>query len=87
MAAEQYDGAEPVNLGTTEEVSIRDLVQTIARLCDFQGEILWDTSQPNGQPRRSLDTSRAMKEFGFEARTPMSQGLAETISWYRSNAR
>ena len=86
LAAEQYDGDEPVNLGTTEEVSIRDLVGTIARLCDFRGEIRWDTSQPNGQPRRALDTSRARNYFGFEARTPMEEGLARTIAWYRAQA-
>ena len=86
LAAERYDGAEPVNLGTTEEVSIRDLVQTIARLCDFHGEIVWDTSQPNGQPRRALDTSRAKQYFGFEARTTMEDGLAQTINWYCARA-
>jgi GDP-L-fucose synthase len=85
LAAEGYDGAEPINLGTTEEVSIRDLVTTIARLCDFPGEILWDTSQPNGQPRRALDSSRAERCFGFRARTSLEDGLAETIAWYRDH--
>ena len=81
-AAESYNDAEPVNLGTPEEVSIHDLAAQIARMCDFRGRIVWDTSQPNGQPRRSLDISRAQQAFGFEARTPLSIGLAETIEWY-----
>jgi GDP-L-fucose synthase len=83
LAAERYNGAEPVNLGTPEEVSIRDLVETIARLCRFDGRIVWDTTQPNGQPRRCLDVSRAEKCFGFRARTPFAQGLAETVEWYK----
>jgi GDP-L-fucose synthase len=83
LAAERYNGAEPVNLGTPEEVSIRDLVETIARLCRFEGHIVWDTTQPNGQPRRCLDVSRAEKCFGFHARTPFAQGLAETVAWYK----
>lgn len=85
LAAERYDGAEPVNLGTSEEVSIRVLVAMIAGLCDFSGDILWDTSQPNGQPRRALDNSRACEFFGFSARTPLRDGLAATIEWYRHN--
>jgi GDP-L-fucose synthase len=72
-----------VNLGASEEVSIRDLAETIARLAAFDGEILWDTSQPNGQPRRALDTSRAEKYFGFRARTTLEKGIAATIEWYR----
>jgi GDP-L-fucose synthase len=84
-AAERYDGAEPVNLGTSEEVSIRDLVTTIARLCRYEGEIVWDTTQPNGQPRRALDTSRAREAFGFSAQTGMEEGLARTIEWYLEN--
>jgi len=83
LAAEHYDGADPVNLGTDEEVSIRDLVETIARLCDYHGGIVWDASQPNGQPRRCLDTSRAERYFGFRARTKMLEGLAATIEWYQ----
>jgi GDP-L-fucose synthase len=86
-AAEQYDGADPVNLGTSEEVSIRDLVGTIARLCGFQGKIAWDTSQPNGQPRRCLDTSRSERAFGFSAATPLHEGLAETVKWYQGSRR
>jgi len=86
LAAERYNGAEPVNLGTPEEVRIGDLVETIARLCQFKGRIVWDTSQPNGQPRRALDISRAEHCFGFRARTPFAQGLAETVRWYRQTA-
>ena len=86
LAAERYDGADPVNLGTVDEVSIRDLVETIARLCDFGGEIRWDASQPNGQPRRALDSARAERCFGFRARTPLAEGLAATIAWYRERA-
>jgi GDP-L-fucose synthase len=84
LAAERYDGAEPVNVGTGEEVSIRELAETIAELSGFEGEILWDTSMPNGQPRRRLDTTRARELFGFEARTPLREGLERTIAWYRS---
>jgi GDP-L-fucose synthase len=87
LAAERYDGADPVNLGTHEEVSIRDLVTTIARLCDYDGKIVWDTTQPNGQPRRALDTARAERLFGFRARTGFAEGLAQTIAWYREHSR
>jgi len=83
LAARSYDGAEPVNLGTGSEISIRELAELIAELAGFEGEIVWDTSQPNGQPRRSLDTSRARDLFGFEARTPLREGLERTIAWYR----
>jgi GDP-L-fucose synthase len=85
LAAERYDGADPVNLGTAEEVSIRDLVETIARLCQFEGRIEWDISQPNGQPRRCLDGTRAEQCFGFRAQTPLAEGLATTIRWYLEN--
>jgi GDP-L-fucose synthase len=87
LAAERYDGAEPVNLGTSEEISIRTLVETIADLCDYHGEIVWDTSQPNGQPRRCLDNSRAERYCGFHARTSLAEGLAHTIRWYRENGK
>ena len=70
LAAERYDGAEPVNLGTGVETSIRELAETIADLTGFEGEIVWDTSMPNGQPRRQLDATRARELFGFEAQTP-----------------
>jgi GDP-L-fucose synthase len=84
LAAERYDGDRPVNLGTSEEISIRDLAELIAELTGFDGEIVWDTSMPNGQPRRRLDVSRADELFGFRARTSLRDGLATTIEWYRS---
>ncbi len=87
LAAERYDGAEPVNLGSGREITIRELASVIARLVGFSGEIRWDPSQPDGQPRRRLDTSRAKARFGFEARTPFEEGLRRTISWYRSMRR
>ena len=87
LAAERYDGAEPVNLGTEEEISIRDLAETIGRLCGYEGGIVWDASQPNGQPRRCLDTTRAERCFGFRARTTLPEGLAATIQWYRQGAQ
>jgi GDP-L-fucose synthase len=86
LAAERYDGAEPVNLGTGEEISIRHLAELIAELTAFDGEIQWDTSMPNGQPRRSLDASRALELFGFEAHIPLRAGLERTIAWYREHA-
>jgi GDP-L-fucose synthase len=87
LAAERYDGAAPVNLGTGVETSIRELAETIAELTGFEGEIVWDTSMPNGQPRRRLDASRARELFGFEARTALRDGLEKTIAWYREDAR
>ena len=84
-AAEHYDGDEPVNLGTGEETSIARLVATIAELTDFNGEIRWDASLPDGQPRRCVDPGRARELFGFEARTYFRTGLGRTIDWYRSN--
>jgi len=82
LAAEHYDGPEPVNLGSGMEISIRDLAQLIARLSGFQGDIVWDTTKPNGQPRRALDTSKAEKLFGFRSRMPFEEGLRRTIVWY-----
>ena len=84
-AAEKYNGSEPVNIGAGQEISIKDLIETIARLTGFEGEIVWDTNQPNGQPRRALDTSRAAEYFGWRAATPFKEGLRETIKWYRKN--
>ena len=84
LAADRYSGPEPVNVGTGSEISIRELAETIAELTGFGGEIVWDTSMPNGQPRRSLDTTRARELFGFEARTPLREGLERTVAWYRS---
>jgi GDP-L-fucose synthase len=83
LAAERYDGPEPVNLGSATEISIRDLVATIARLTGFEGRIVWDTSKPNGQPRRKLDVSRAEAAFGFRSKTTFEDGLRRTIDWYR----
>ena len=83
LASERYDGGEPVNLGSGMEISIRDLVETIARLTGYQGDIVWDASKPNGQPRRQLDVSRAEQLFGFRARTSFEEGLRRTIEWYR----
>jgi GDP-L-fucose synthase len=85
-AAELFDGAEPVNLGTGVETSIRELADTVAELTGFTGEIRWDTSMPNGQPRRALDASKAEQLFGFRAQTPLREGLQKTISWYRDSS-
>jgi len=85
LAAERYDGPLPVNIGSGSEISIRDLTEQIARLVGFEGEIRWDPSKPNGQPRRKLDTSRARALFGFESRTPFEEGLRHTIAWYREH--
>jgi len=82
LAAENYDKPDPVNLGSGTEVTIRDLVYLIREICGFQGEIEWDASQPDGQPRRCLDTNRAEREFGFKARTNLREGLGETIQWF-----
>jgi GDP-L-fucose synthase len=86
LALEHYDGAEPVNVGSGSEISIRELAGLIAELTGFQGVIVWDTSKPNGQPRRCLDTSRAAELFGFRARTRLREGLQRTIAWYRKNS-
>ncbi len=85
LAAERYNRPEPVNLGAGREIRIRELAETIARLTGFEGELVWDTSKPNGQPRRALDTSQARQCFGFEAKTSLEEGLQKTIDWYRSN--
>jgi GDP-L-fucose synthase len=86
LAAERYDGAEPVNVGTGEEIAIRDLAQLVAELTGFSGEIRWDTSKPNGQPRRRLDTSRAERLFGFRAQVALRDGLERTVAWYSAAA-
>lgn len=83
LATEKYDKPEPVNLGTGKEITIKDLANLIAKLTGFKGEIVWDKTQPDGQPRRCLDTSRAKREFGFEARTDLATGLKATIDWYK----
>lgn len=82
LATEQYNQSLPVNLGSSYEISIKDLLETIARLTNFTGEIRWDTTKPNGQPRRKLDTSRAEKLFGFKSQTSFEEGLRQTIAWY-----
>ena len=85
LATEKYDKPEPINIGSDMEVSIKDLVELICKLMDFKGEIRWDTTKPDGQPRRRLDTSKAKKEFGFEAKTDFEEGLRKTIKWYEEN--
>jgi len=87
LAAEHYNKAEPVNLGSGKEITIRELVYLIQELCGFEGEIEWDASMPDGQPRRCLDTSRAEHEFGFKARTNLREGLGKTINWYEDIVR
>lgn len=86
MATQSYDDPEPVNLGTNEEVSIKALVELICDLMNFDGQVVWETDKPNGQPRRCLDTQRAKERFGFTAQTPFKEGLKNTIDWYRKNA-
>jgi len=85
LATERYDGADPINLGRGIEISIHDLANTIAEMTGFKGRIVWDSKQPNGQPRRRLDVSRAEREFGFRAATPFEVGLRKTIDWYLSS--
>jgi len=85
LAAERYDGAAPVNIGSGDEISIRSLAELIADVTGYDGEIVWDASKPNGQPRRRLDVSRAETLFGFRARTPLREGLEHTIAWYRAH--
>jgi GDP-L-fucose synthase len=85
LGAERYDEEEPVNLGVGREITIRELVSKIAAASGFDGEIRWDISKPDGQPRRALDTSRARERFGFEARTSFEEGLRATVAWYRAH--
>ena len=87
LAAELYDGSEPVNLGAGWEISIKELAETIAKAVDYRGEIVWDTSKPNGQPRRKLDVSRARDLFGFEAEVPFDEGIARTVEWWEETGR
>ena len=84
-ATQDYDGAEPVNLGSGVEISMKDLADTIAGLAEFEGEIVWDTSKPNGQPRRMLETGKAKRLFGFEASTDFEAGLRKTLQWWQAN--
>ncbi len=87
LATERYDKAEPVNLGASFEISIRELVERIAETTAFGGRITWDTTKPNGQPRRKLDTSRAEREFGFRARVAFPEGLKRTVAWYEAQRK
>jgi GDP-L-fucose synthase len=87
MATQDYNDPDPVNLGTNAEISIRDLVELICELMNFEGKIVWETDKPNGQPRRCLDTTRAKERFNFEAQTDFQTGLKNTIEWYRQNAQ
>jgi GDP-L-fucose synthase len=85
LAAERYNDSAPVNLGSSYEISIKELVEIIARLTGFTGELRWDVTKPNGQPRRKLDTRRAVRAFGFRARTDFVTGLTHTVAWYREH--
>jgi GDP-L-fucose synthase len=85
LATEKYQSSDPVNLGNGVEIHIKDLAGKIAAKCGFEGELIWDTSRPNGQPRRCLDTQRAKERFGFVAETKLDQGLDTTIEWYLSH--
>jgi GDP-L-fucose synthase len=84
LAAERYDGADPVNLGAAREISIRELAELIADVTAYEGGITWDSSKPNGQPRRSVDATRARELFGFEAKTSLREGIERTVAWYRT---
>ncbi len=86
LATERYAGSEPVNLGVGFEISIKDLVGIISKLTGFEGEIVWDLTKPNGQPRRKLDTGKAVQYFNFKAKTLLDEGLKKTINWYKENA-
>ncbi len=86
-ATEFYNGSEPVNIGSGQEISIKDLAELIARLTGYEGRLVWDTTKPNGQPRRGLDTSRAAEYFGWRAKVPFEEGLRQTIAWYRQNRK
>lgn len=86
LAAEKYNSSEPINLGSGMEISIKDLVELIARLTGFTGRIVWDTTKPNGQPRRRLDVARAERKFGFRAQIDFEEGLRRTINWYKEQA-
>jgi GDP-L-fucose synthase len=87
LAAERYNRSDPVNLGSGKEISIKDLAALIARLTGFTGQLVWDTSKPNGQPRRALDTSKAQQYFGFRAQVGFEEGLRNTIEWYKANKK
>jgi len=84
-AAEKYNGADPVNLGSGYEISIKDLAEMVCRMTGFQGKLIWDTTKPNGQPRRGLDVSRAKATFGWSAQVPFEEGMRRTIEWFKQN--
>ena len=84
-AAENYNGSEPVNIGSGQEISIKDLVEMVVRLTDFNGQLVWQTDKPNGQPRRGLDVSRAKEYFGWSAQVPFEEGMRRTIEWFKEN--
>jgi GDP-L-fucose synthase len=85
LAADRYDRPDPVNIGSGQEITIRELAELICETCRFRGELRWDATQPDGQPRRCLDTSRAREAFGFVARTPFREGLRRTVDWYEAH--
>ncbi|MCK4960389.1 MAG: NAD-dependent epimerase/dehydratase family protein, partial [Planctomycetes bacterium] len=85
LAAEHYNGKEAINIGTGFEIKIKDLVRKIAKLSGFTGEVRWDSSKPDGQPKRCLEVTRAKREFGFEAKTDFDDGLKATIDWFAEN--
>jgi GDP-L-fucose synthase len=87
VAAERYDSSDPVNLGSGEEISIRDLAERIAKATRFEGRFVWDSTKPNGQPRRRLDVTRARERFGFQAETPFDRGIAATVAWYEEHRK
>jgi GDP-L-fucose synthase len=87
LATEKYDKADPVNIGSGSEITIKDLAELIAELTGFEGKIIWDKTKPDGQPKRRLDVSKAEKEFGFRAKTTFREGLKKTIEWYTGNAK
>jgi GDP-L-fucose synthase len=87
LAAEKHNDSDPVNLGSGQEITIRELATKIARLCGYEGELRWDASKPDGQPRRCLDTTRAKERFGFVAKTGFDEGLKETIAWWERHRR
>jgi GDP-L-fucose synthase len=87
LAAEHYDDSEPVNLGSGVEISVRGLAELVARTCGYEGKFVWDTTKPNGQPRRRLDVTRARERFGFAARTSLEEGIRQTVAWYEDHKK
>jgi GDP-L-fucose synthase len=87
LAVERYDGGEPVNFGSGQEIAIRDLAALIARIAGYDGQVVWDTSKPNGQPRRRLATDRACDWLGFEAAVTLEEGITEVVRWFEASSR